>query len=556
MSQHLAQRLQEFKSKTKPPPSSSAAIEGIVIKAAVQAVGSSANDGAVAALVSGGGSNNFFGLSYHGYVHEPFSGAWQRNISESCHPSIAAFSAVYACISIISGDISTLPIKFYKTGKKGRKELPNTHSLVQLMLRPNEYQTRMDLVQQALVSVLFTGNAFIYKHRANGPNTPITELVVLDPRKVKVLVADSGDIFYEVSKHRLQLPGQEEERRAIPASEIIHHRLMCFEHPLCGVSPLYAAGSSAAVGASIIMQSSSFFRNQSRPSGILTSDNKIDPKEAATLKERWDSLFVGGNVGRTAVLGDGLKWEQLGMTAQDAQLIDQLKYAVNDVAMAFRVPSFLLGDLSKATYKNSEQQNRAYLSGCLRYHIESLEARLTLGLELPKNIVVEFDLEAFLRTEMDVRFTAWKIAIQSGFKTINEVRAKEDDPPVQGGDEPLIQSQYVPLSMLGHLNVPFVPAPDDTADPDEEDDEEDETDTGDADTDVADDEDRANPPMQFPARVGASFELLDRARAAAAQQASMQRRLAKRAREADVLRITSQLMARVAAYRPPETVEE
>jgi hypothetical protein len=107
---------------------------------------------------------------------------------------------------------------------------------------------------------------------------------------------------------------------------------------------------------------------------------------------------------------------------------------------------FMLGDSSKQTYKNSEQAARAYYSGCLQYHIESIEKRLENFFRVPKTQHVEFDLDALIRTEMDVRFSSYATAINSGFKTINEVRKKEGDPKVDGGDEPLVQIQYRPLS--------------------------------------------------------------------------------------------------------------
>jgi phage portal protein BeeE len=197
------------------------------------------------------------------------------------------------------------------------------------------------------------------------------------------------------------------------------------------------------------MGSAAFFRNNSRPSGVLVAPGKISKEVAELLKLKWEENFSGGRIGRTAVLGDGLKWEPLTLTATDAQLIDQLRYSVEDVARVYRVPLFLLGELSKVSYRNSEQMNRGYYSGCLQYHIEAIEARLDRAFALPEGVYVEFDLEPLLRTEIDIRFNAYKTAIQSGFKTINEVRKKEGDKPLPGGDEPLVQVQYMPLSQLG-----------------------------------------------------------------------------------------------------------
>ena len=397
-------------------------------------------------LETSSGGGGWFSL-FSGFVAESFAGAWQRNIGAANTPSILAFSAVYACVSIISGDIAKLPLRIMRALPKGGREPHPKHPLDAVLWTPNHYQTRIDFIQQVMVSTLLAGNAYIYLERdARGV---VAAMYCLDPRRVTVLVADSGDVFYQVARDKLAGMGADSGIITFPASEIIHHRLMCTEHPLVGVTPLYSAGTSASVGARILMNSGAFFGNQSRPSGILSAPGRIAVETAKALKEQWEQNFSKGNVGRVAVMGDGLKWEPLVMSAIDAQLIDQLRWSVEDVARAFRVPVFLLGDLSKVTYRNSEQMARHYYSGCLQYHIEALEARFDNAFRLSSEVFIEFDLDPLLRTEMDVRFEAHKTAIQSGFKTINEVRATEGDAPLKGGDEPLVQIQYVPLSQLG-----------------------------------------------------------------------------------------------------------
>ena len=106
--------------------------------------------------------------------------------------------------------------------------------------------------------------------------------------------------------------------------------------------------------------------------------------------------------------------------------------------------------------RNSEQLARAYLTGCLSYHIEALEERFERAFEFPADYEIKFDLSALLRTEIDVRYTAYTQSLNAGWQTINEVRANEGLEPVDGGDEPHLQMQYVPLSKI---NDPPAPAP-------------------------------------------------------------------------------------------------
>jgi HK97 family phage portal protein len=245
----------------------------------------------------------------------------------------------------------------------------------------------------------------------------------------------------------------------LPARSILHHRLLAMHHPLIGLTPLYAAGVSAMTGQTIQQNSHSFFSNMSRASGVLTTPGKINPELAARLKSEWDQNFKGGQMGRTAVLSEGMKWEPLTISAADAQLIEQLRWSVEDVARCFRVPSYMLTDASKISFKNAEQLARNYYSQTLQYHIESIEARIDQCFDLKDDIYAEFDLSALLRMELDARMVAYREGIQSGVLAINEARRMEELPPVSGGDEPLVQMQYRPLSKAGEPMPSATPAP-------------------------------------------------------------------------------------------------
>jgi HK97 family phage portal protein len=387
-------------------------------------------------------------------------GSWQRNIGGIPDSTLLSFSAVYACINAISSDIAKLPWLMWKQrpGNKGRTMQPK-HPMQAVLDKPNQYQTRMDFISQLLVSTLYTGNAYIFLRRSGGV---VTEMHVLPPSMVSTLTSPDGDVFYRVSTTPFNVTAingyADGSTAIIPASDIVHHRLFTLSHPLIGVTPLYAAGASAYAGMSIGENQREFFSNMSRASGVLSAPGKISNELAARLKQDWEGGTTGKNSGRAMVLGEGLDWKPLTMTAVDSQLIEQLRWTIDDVARVYRVPMFLIGDTSKSTYRNSEHMTRQYYSNCLQYHIESLEIRFNQALGFAPNVYAEFDLTALLRTEMDVRFVAYRDALQAGWSTINEVRAMEDLPPVEGGDEPMVQIQYQPLSMAGEPKS-VVPSP-------------------------------------------------------------------------------------------------
>ena len=372
-------------------------------------------------------------------------GEWQMRQRNANDADLLSFSAVYAAIQIISGDAAKLPVVFYDVSADGTKTINATYPANALMRKPNNYQTRMQFMQAVLLSYLTTGNTYIYKVFDN--RYMVKALHVLDPRSVWPLVAEDGSIYYRIGPTNL-LAGIT-ETKIVPAREIGHIRLQfSASFPLIGVSPVYAAAASSATGQRILHNAQKFFGNAARPGGYLTAPQRIDDDAARRIKDDFDGNFSGERVGKTAVLGNGLEWKQLSMSAIDSQLIEQLRWSVEDVARVFRVPPFLIGDTGKTTYRNSEASARAYLNGCLDYHLSGIVSEFNSMLELGATMSMEFDLDFLLRTEIDLRYTAYGQAINAGWMRINEVRKKEGLPPDEYGDDLIAQGAMKTLETI------------------------------------------------------------------------------------------------------------
>ena len=423
------------------------------------------------------------GMFRPGYQpRETSLGAWQRNLSCTME-DMTAFSAVYACVTIVSDDIAKLGLKLWRKLPKGGREEATGHPYWRLLQQPNDWQTPVEFVQQWLFSVLLTGNAFILLRRDG--RGAVASMTVLDPCKVRLYLTDEGEAAYRLAEDPLNSVLAAEE--FVPARDVMHDRMNTLFHPLMGVSPIVSAAASATAGNRILHQAESFFGSMSRPSGMLTTEARIDEATSKQMRAMWEANYGGAErAGRTAVMGAGLKWQPLTMSAQDSQLIEQLKFSVEDVARAYRVPGFMLGDLTKVSYRNAEQLTRIYYQGCLQYHLERMEWRLDASLDLASDIEAEFDMAALFRMESDVRAQTAEIWLRSGVLSINEARAREGLGPVDGGAVPRVQMQMQPIDAPPAAAAPALPAPaeedepDDKPEPEEEEEpaEEDEVERG------------------------------------------------------------------------------
>jgi HK97 family phage portal protein len=385
-------------------------------------------------------------------------GSWQMNRnSPSLGQELIAFSAVYACINVIASDISKLPSQVFEVDlDNGARTVLRSDPYVKLMVAPNAYQTGPDFMFAFVQSYLFQGNTYCFARRNR--RNEIQEMHVLNPYRVKPLIAQDGSIFYECGEDFLAGLAP---NTIVPERDMIHHRLPLLPgYPLVGVTPIFAAAASSAVGLKILQNSQQFFSNASRPSGMLTSESgRISPEAAARFKQEWDEAYRGEGMGKIAVMHSGLKFEPLTINAQDAQLIEQLRWSVEDVARVFRVPPFMLGDMTKVSYRNTEQLGRVFITECLGYHIAHIEQRFQRAFEFGLDYEFKLDLSAMLRTEIDVRYAAYREALNAGWQSINEVRAQEGLEPVKGGETPRVQVQYQPIDAVPSAQPPSSPAP-------------------------------------------------------------------------------------------------
>lgn len=391
-----------------------------------------------------------------GIIREAFNGAWQRNIVIDGPREVLAFSAVFACVTVIASDIAKLRIKLVEEDEDGIwTEIDAGSPFLPVLRKPNRFQTRIKFIEQWMVSKLLHGNAYALKERdARGI---VTRLYMLDASRVTPLVAETGDVYYRIAADHLS--GLQAEV-TVPASEIIHDMMVSLWHPLVGVSPIYACGVSSTQGRRIQSNSTKFFDNMSRPSGMLTAPDKISDELANRLKTEWDANFSGGNLGRTAVLGEGLKYEPMTIPAQEAQLIEQLKWTVEDVARCFHVPLYKIGG-PVPVGNTIEQLNQGYYSDCLQALIESFELCMDEGLSLPDGYYTELDLDGLLRMDQMALILAEKEAVGAAIKAPNESRKRLNLKPKPGGNSLMMQQQNYSLEALAKRDAredPFAPA--------------------------------------------------------------------------------------------------
>lgn len=397
------------------------------------------------------------------------NGAWGWNWWQKGYNPVngGAVAAVHAAVDAYAQTIATLwGEHFTYDADLNTKRRVKDSALARVLHKPNTYQTRSAFMYNAIKTMLLEGNSYILGLRDD--RNLISELHIMPRGATQPYVEpETRTVFYAVGGN----PLVEDQGIMVPQRDMMHLRLFTPRHPLVGVSPVENAAMSVAANAAISGHQATFFRNMSRPSGVLSTEQKLNREQMVQLRSAWEEQSKGMDSGGIPILGSGIKWEPMSISSQDAQIVDAFNMTVNDIARAFRVPLPLIQQHDQgSTYNNVEQLIAHWLSGGLGFLLEHIELEFDRFFDLPRNQFTEFDTETLLRTEFEKKVDGYSKLVQGGIMTPNEARSKFGSmDPVENGDTAYMQQQMVPL---GYEPPEPAPAPAAPALPPPEDDEE------------------------------------------------------------------------------------
>jgi HK97 family phage portal protein len=199
-----------------------------------------------------------------------------------------------------------------------------------------------------------------------------------------------------------------------------------------GLGPIQAAQAELLNARDTRDYASLWFTDSGIPNGVLKSDQMLSPDQAVAAKDAWNA--TAGAKNGVAVLGNGLNYQPMYLNPRDAMFIEAQAFNVQQIARLFGIPANMLMasvDGNSMTYTNMEQEQMAFVRYTLSQYIVEIESALSHL--LTRGTMVKINVDSLLRSDTLTRYQAHKLAIESGWMTIDEVRAIEDLPTV-GGD--------------------------------------------------------------------------------------------------------------------------
>jgi HK97 family phage portal protein len=332
---------------------------------------------------------------------------------------------VRGAIAILSETLGQLPLLLYEVGADGAKTRATAHPLYELLhSQPNDFTSSYELRRDIQTDVLLFGHGFAHigRSRASGQ---IVELLRIDPRAVTLDEADDGSPLYFVTD-------KQGTRRQIDRADILHLTATGRRSPI--------DDCREAIGLALAMErhQAALYGSGARPGGVLKLSGRIPPASLERLQQDFAAKWGTAGSGKTLILEDNASFEALTFKSVDLQHLELRRFQVSEIARAFRIPPHMLADLERTTHSNAEELGAQFLQLSLLPHLVNWEQCLWRSLLTPaerQRYTIQFLTDGIARAALAPRYEAFgKATAGAAWMTANEARARENLPPIEGGD--------------------------------------------------------------------------------------------------------------------------
>ena len=279
-----------------------------------------------------------------------------------------------------------------------------------------------------------------------------TALELIASQLVTLAYGVDGDLFYWIQGTMYEKP----INVVLPHTDVIHIKGVTFTGLQGDEIRIIHADN---IGGSLSGQkyTKSFFENGAHVAGILSTDNTLDQEQRENARNAWGDIYSGlEKVGKTAVLDGGLKYTKLGLSPEEAMLIDFRNLTTEECARIFKIPVHMISGLSNATYSNIEQQSLEFRQYTLPTWTEKVEQEFSYKLFtrrefLGRKAFAMFDHTPLQMADTDSMAKLIASAVGNGVMTGNEFRKMYKKKKMDGADRLYIMQNLVPVDRFDEV---------------------------------------------------------------------------------------------------------
>ena len=359
------------------------------------------------------------------------------------------YLTLFACVSLIAGDLARLPLILYRRRKDGGKDRATDHPLYDILHNvANTETTSFNWREAGQIHCLLWGNHFSFIERNRmGVIKGLWQMAEPSQLEMKRV---GGKIVYKYKNG----DGQEVVR---DRSEIFHVAGFGF-NGLYGKSMVTLAREAIGLGLATEQFGAKYFGEGTHPAGALEMDGYLGDKRDAYVKAFKKGYSGLGKSHSVMLLEGGAKYKPMTIPLEDAQFLETRNYQKIEVCGMLHVPPHKVAIHGQnSNYNNLEQENASYVDSCLMHWLVRWESTISHQLLTPaerkSGLFAEFLVDGLLRGDSAARSDYYAKMVANGAMSPNDIRAKENQNPIEGGDQYFIPLNYMTLKQAGEIDL-------------------------------------------------------------------------------------------------------
>lgn len=343
------------------------------------------------------------------------------------------FTAVFACVRVLSETLASMPIILYRDRKIGDKSSGKDravdHPLYDLLkTAPNDEMPSMILKETMMGHICSSGNCYAQIRRNR--RGEVLDLNILPWTSTEpVRNFESQKIEYQTNDRGKPI--------TLPADEVFHIPGLGFDG-IKGYSPIRMAMEAVGLGLAAEEFGARFFSNGANAGGVVEYEGKMGEGAKEQFRKSFMEKYGGlGKSNSVLFLENGSKYTKVAIPNNEAQFLETRRFQKEEIASIYRVPLHLIQDLQKSTNNNIEHQSLEFLMYTMLPWFTRWEQYINFKLlrreERQQGYFAEFLINALLRGDTQARAEMLHKMRQDGVINADEWRELENMNPQEGG---------------------------------------------------------------------------------------------------------------------------
>lgn len=342
--------------------------------------------------------------------------------------------AVRTTVTFLARNIAQLGLHVFRRKGDNDRERLNDHPLSELIRNPNPWTTRYRFLDAMVHDLAIFDQSFWLKMKRSDGGVGLVRL------PAQAVTPQGNSPFYP---EYFEFRGQKGKQEFSAEKVLFLRGYNGGMSDIGGIPPIQSLREILEEAYYSSTSRAQIARNGARISGYITrpAGTEWKPEARERFRQQWRAQYSGDGpaAGGTPILEDGMEFKEAAFSPKDLQYVESRKLTREEVAAAYYVPPPMLALLDNATFSNIKQQHQMLYQDTLGPWLSMIQDEIALQLipdfEDSADLYVEFNLQEKLRGDFEARQDAIVKSVGGPWRTINEGRALENLPPIEGGDE-------------------------------------------------------------------------------------------------------------------------